>query len=204
MPNIVRETADGTRFISIEDELMRRRTIFLTETVTRESAVELVKQLMFLESEEPGKEITLVINSPGGSVNDGLAVYDYIRLMSSPVRTVCVSGAESMGAILFLAGDKRELLPHSRIMIHDPHYSGSGATYEGKKPNEIEEDLENLRKISKVLCEIIAERTGKPLKSVQAKTRQDSYFSAEEAVEFGLATGIITSVGGEDNEGRVI
>ena len=189
--NIIKETARGLQPIPIEDELLGKRIVFLTEEVTAESASGLIKQLMYLECSGPGQEICFVINSPGGDVAAGLSVYDYIRLMSSPVRTLCIGTAASMGSILFLAGDRREMLPHARIMIHDPSYGGG--SYEGKKPDELREDLERLDKSRRLLSAIISERTGKTMAQVAAKTRKDTYFDAKEAIEFGLATGIITS-----------
>lgn len=191
-PFIIKETARGLQSIRIEDELMRSREIFLVEPVTSDSMNSLMKQLMFLNKEEPDKEITLYINSPGGEVSSGLAVYDYMKLMKAPIRTVCTGIAASMGAILFLAGDKREMLPHTEIMIHDPSFEN--ASISGAKPAEISERLTVLKKTQRVLSEIISETTGKSLKAVQNKTRKDSFFKAEEALEFGLATGIIDSL----------
>lgn len=191
-PLIIKETARGLQSVRIEDELLKSREIFLVEPVTSDSMNSLMKQLMFLNKEDPDKEITLYINSPGGEVTSGLAVYDYMKMMKAPIRTVCTGMAASMGSILFLAGDKREMLPHTEIMIHDPSYGN--ASMSGAKPAEIAEHLTALKKTQKVLCEIIAEATGKSLKSVRSKTRRDSFFKAEEALEFGLATRIIDSL----------
>lgn len=191
MPHILKESAKGWEAFRIEDTLLQERVIFLTEEVNAETSCDLIKQLMYLEYDDPGKEITFCINSPGGEVTGGLAVYDYIRMLSSPVRTVCLGTAASMGAILFLAGDQRDMLPHTRIMIHDPSYSGG--SYSGKKPMEIEEELNNLKQTQEILCKIISERTGQPLETIYEKTQKDSYFYAEEALEFGLATQIISS-----------
>ena len=122
----------------------------------------------------------------------GLAVYDLIKLMKTPVRTVCLGSAASMGAILFLAGDKREMFPNAHVMIHDPSHGGGSMA--GMKPDELDEKVKDLKKVRKILCGIIAEATGKSESSVRAKTRKDSYFNAKEAVEYGLATGIVTSL----------
>lgn len=191
-PNIIKETAHGLDAIRIEDELMKTREIFLTETVDADSMNDIIKQLMYLYREAPDKEITLYINSPGGEVSSGLAVYDYMKMMRAPIRTVCIGTAASMAAILFLAGDKREMLPHSQLMIHDP--APGGGSMQGMKPAQMEERLRSLKKAQKILCEMISETTGQSLKSVQNKTRCDSYFDAEEAVAFGLATSILNSV----------
>lgn len=188
MANILKETSQGYSTIPIEDELLGNREIFLVDEVNDTTSNELIKQLMYLEREAPGKEITLYINSPGGIVQSGLAVYDYIMLMKSPVKTVCIGDAASMGAILFLAGEKREMLPHTRIMIHDPSYASFNVG--GKKPHEIQREVDKLNKVREITAGIIAERTGKPLGEVYKATAEDSFYSAKEAIEFGLATGV--------------
>lgn len=192
MANILKETVRGTDCIKIEDELLSRREIFLTEEVNAETSNELIKQLMYLERQDSGKEITLYINSPGGEVISGLAVYDLISLMKSPVRTVCTGTAASMGAILFLAGKKREMLPHTRLMIHDPSFGGSSIG--GKKSHELRHELEKLDEVREALAKIIAEKTGRPLEEIYDVTSDDTFYSAEEAITFGLATGIMKGV----------
>lgn len=119
----------------------------------------------------------------------GLAVYDYIDMMRSPVRTVCIGTAASMGAILFLAGRKREMLPHTRLMIHDPSYSHNDIG--GRKPHEIQHELDKLNETREVLAEIISEKTGKSIEEIYSVTASDTYYNAQEAVEFGLATAIM-------------
>lgn len=192
MANILKETVRGTDCIKIEDELLSRREIFLTEEVNAETSNELIKQLMYLERQDSGKEITLYINSPGGEVISGLAVYDLISLMKSPVRTVCTGTAASMGAILFLAGKKREMLPHTRLMIHDPSFGGGSIG--GKKSHELRHELEKLDEVREALAKIIAEKTGRPLEEIYDVTSDDTFYSAEEAITFGLATGILKGV----------
>ena len=125
MPNILKETARGIDIILLDDELFSNREIFFTDAVNITSATLLLKQLMYLDRTDTGKEITLYINSLGGDVISGLAVYDFIRLMKSPVKTVCTGTAASMGAILFLAGTTRQMLPHTRLLIHDPSYGSN-------------------------------------------------------------------------------
>ena len=191
-PYIIKENAHGLDAVSIETELFKSREIFLTDTVDADSMNDVIKQLMYLNREAPDKEITLYINSPGGEVSSGLAVYDYMKMMQAPIRTVCIGTAASMGAILFLAGDRREMLPHSRLMIHDP--APGGGSMQGMKPAQMEEQLGSLRKVQKVLCGLIAETTGQSLKAVRNKTKKDSFFDAEEAVSFGLATSIIDKI----------
>lgn len=188
MANILKESVRGIELIPIEDELLDRREIFLVESVNAETMNTLFKQLMYLEKSDNTQEITLYINSPGGNVISGLAVYDYIRLMKSPLKTVCVGDASSMGAILFLAGDKREMLEHTRIMIHDPSYSNFDMS--GKKPHEIQQEVDSLKKCRETLAKIISEKTGKTLKEIYKITANDTFFDSDEAVKFGLATGI--------------
>lgn len=188
-PYIIKETSRGIDCIRIEDELLKTREIFLTGTVDADTMNSLLKQLMYLNRDDPNKEITLYINSPGGEVSSGIAVYDYMKMMRAPLRTVCVVTAASMGAILFLAGDYREMSPHSQLMIHDP--APGGGSMQGMKPAQMEEHLKSLKKVQKVLCEIISKTTGKSLKEVKSKTQKDSYFDAEEAIEYGLATSIM-------------
>ena len=189
MANVIKETARGIQTISIEDELLAGREIFLTEQVDSTTTNELLKQLMYLERQDNSKEVTIYINSPGGEVISGLAVYDYISMMKSPVRTVCTGTAASMGAILFLAGKKREMLPHTRLMIHDPSYSHNDIG--GRKPHEIQHELDKLNETREALARIIAEKTGKTLEEIYEVTASDTYYSAEEAIAFGLATGIM-------------
>ena len=156
------------------------------------SATALLKQLMYLDRADVGKEITLYINSFGGDVISGLAVYDFIRLMKSPVRTVCTGTAASMGAILFLAGENRVMLPHTRLLIHDPSYGSNDIG--GQKSHEIQQQLDNLNEVRETLAKIIAEKTGKKLKEIYKITANDTCFSADEAIKFGLATEILTEV----------
>ena len=191
-PCIIRESSRGFDAVRIEDALLQSREIFFTGEVDPDSMEALIKQLMYLYRENPEEEITLYINSPGGEVSSGLAVYDFMKMIQAPIRTVCIGTAASMGAILFLAGDSRVMMPNSRIMIHDP--APGGGSMAGMKPAEMEERLEDLKKCQKVTIDIISQTTGRPEKAVRAKTQKDSYFSAAEAVEFGLATDIMTSL----------
>ena len=190
--NIIKESARGYQSLQITDVLMQERKIFLVEQVSTETCSDLIKQLLFLENEAPGEEIKLYINSPGGDVHSGLAVYDCIRLISSPVTTICIGTAASMGAILYIAGEKRIMLPHSRIMIHDPSFSGGNLG--GKKPLEIQTELQTLIDVRTQLCDIIAERTGKAVDEIYEVTKTDTYFNADEAIDFGLATEIINKL----------
>ncbi len=189
MARIIKETVRGLDVINLEDELLQNREIFLTEAVDADTTNELIKQLMYLEKEDDEAEITLYINSPGGEVTSGLAVYDYMTMMKAPIRTVSIGTAASMGAILFLAGDKRQMLPHTRIMIHDPSYNRADMSH--KKPHEIQHELDKLNETREIIATIIADTTGKTMEEVYEVTANDTYYNAEEAVKFGLATEII-------------
>ena len=187
MSNILRETVRGTELIPLEDMLLEESEIFLVDEITPKSANNLIQKLMYLDQKDLD-EITIYINSPGGEVISGLAIYDYIKIMQSPVRTVCIGDAASMGAIIFLAGEKREMLPHTRILIHDPSYGHLDVS--GKKPHEIQRGVDSLNKVRETLAEIIAEKTGKDINNIYKITAEDNYFTAEEAINFGLATNI--------------
>jgi len=190
MANILVESPRGYDSIRIEDKfLSENREIFLTEEVTPSVCNELIKQFMYLDRTEPGKEIKFYINSPGGSVYDGLSVYDCIMGLESPVKCICMGTCASMGSLLFLSGDIRQMREHGRIMIHDASFSS--ADFSHLKPDEIREKSESLLKTTLLLRNIIAERTGQDIETVTEKMKTDSYFNAEEALEFGLATSII-------------
>ena len=188
-PCIIRESSRGYDLVTIEDEMMMNREIFLCGEVNADSMNVLLKQLMYLEREDDSRGITLYINSPGGEVQSGLAVYDWTRLMKAPLKTVCIGTAASMGAILFLAGKERLMTENSRLMIHDP--APGGGSLAGMKPAEIEERLEELRKVQDTICRIITETAGMAESDVRVCTAKDTYYSAEEAVVSRLATGIL-------------
>lgn len=190
MTNILKETSQGIIVVPLDTALFSERKVFFTEEVNTDTMNSLIKQLMFLEIYARGEEITLYINSPGGDVVSGLAAYDYIQMMKSPVKTVCTGTAASMGAILFLAGKERMMLPHTHIMIHDPSYGNNDIA--GQKSHEIKKQLNKLNEVRETLAKIIAEKTEKKLRDIYKITASDTCFSAEEAVKFGLATGILT------------
>lgn len=197
-PTILKETSRGIQTISIESAMMKKREIFLTETLSPATASNLLKQLMYLEKTDPGEPVTLYISSPGGEVTSGMAVYDYIQLMKSPVNTVCIGLAASMGAILFLAGQERKMLEHTQIMIHDPSFARCDMG--GMKPHEMQKRVNDLRRTSKMLRGVIVDRTGLSCEQVTEITKSDTFFSAKEAVKFGIATEIISRRKEECNE----
>ena len=191
---IIRESSYGYHLIPIQDEMLSHREVELVGEVDSDTVNALIRQLRYLQCENPEAPITLYINSPGGSVTDGLAVYDVIRLIDAPVKTVCMGTCASMGAILFLAGDKREMMEHGRIMVHDPAFGGNH-DIGGKKPHQIQSELNDLNRCRESLAKIISERTGKSLEEVYQVTANDTYFSAPEAIAFGLATNMIRKGG---------
>lgn len=189
-PMIVRETSGGPYVCQIQDEMLKHREIECVGEINAESVYSLVRQLRYLYREDPSGEITLYINSPGGEVDSGLALYDVMKAISCPVRTVCLGTAASMGAVLFAAGDKRDILPHGKVMIHDPLISGGV----GGSALHLQDISKGLMKTRETVCRILAQQTGKTLQEIYRKTAKDTYFSAEEAVAFGLADRIIEKI----------
>ena len=187
IPTIIRETSEGTARIPIADIMFQRREIWLTGEITSEVADAVIAQILHLDAEDPDAEITLYIDSPGGSVTAGLSIYDVMQAVSADIHTVCVGTAASMAAGLFAAGDRREILRHGEVMIHDPLVSGgiSGSAL------TVQEKSNRLMDKRKVLCGILAEHTGKNIKQIYKVTAKDTYFGAEEAVQYGLADAVI-------------
>lgn len=187
LPGVLRETSEGLNRIEIQDILFQHREIQCTGSITTESASVLSLQLRYLQQEAPGQEITLFINSPGGEVDSGLAIYDTMRAIGCPIRTVCTGTAASMAAILFLSGDQRDILPHSKVMIHDPLIPGGV----GGSALTVDAVARNLMRARQTIADIIARHAGKTMEEVLAKTASDSYFDAQEAIDWGLADRII-------------
>ena len=187
IPNIIRETSEGLNQIPIQDILFQRREVECIGEITEDSVAALILQLRYLHREAPEQEITMYINSPGGEVSIGLALYDVMKAIQCPIRTVCVGTAASMAAILFLSGDKRDMLAHSKVMIHDPLIPGGI----GGSALKVDAVARNLMQTRQTIADIISRHTGKSLEDVLAKTASDSYFDAEQAVEWGLADRII-------------
>ena len=171
------------------DILYERREIACLGEIDAEMVNSLIMQLRYLELTDPGREITIIVNSPGGSVDSGLALYDVMKGISSPIRTVCVGIAASMGALLFASGDKRQILPHGRVMIHDPLITQTGGNALALKT--ISDSLMETRQIT---AEILAKDTGKTIDEILDKTRSDCWFNASEAVDFNLADEIIETI----------
>jgi ATP-dependent Clp protease protease subunit len=189
VPYVIEQTSRGERSYDIFSRLLKERIIFLGEEVTDVSANLIVSQLLFLESEDPGKDISLYINSPGGSVTAGMAIYDTMNYIKCDVSTICMGMAASMGAFLLAGGTKgkRMALPNSTIMIHQPSGGAQG------QATEINIVAEQILKTRQRLNEILAANTGKPLEIIAQDTERDNYMTAEEAREYGLVDKVITS-----------
>ena len=189
VPYVIEQTSRGERNYDIYSRLLKDRIIFLGEEVNETTASLVVAQLLFLESEDPGKDIHLYINSPGGMVTAGLAIYDTMQYIKCDVSTICIGMAASMGAFLLAGGakGKRLALPNAEIMIHQPSGGAKG------QATEIQIAAENILKKKKKLNEILAANTGKPYDVIAADTERDHYMSAQEAMEYGLIDNVITS-----------
>ena len=189
IPYVIEQNSRGERSYDIYSRLLKDRIIFLGEEVNEVTASSIVAQLLFLESEDPGKDIQLYINSPGGMVTAGLAIYDTMQYIKCDVSTICLGLAASMGAFLLAGGakGKRFALPNAEIMIHQPSGGAKG------QATEIQIAAENILKTKKKLNQILADNTGKPFDVVAQDTERDYYMSAEEAKEYGLIDTIITS-----------
>ena len=188
VPYVIEQTSRGERSYDIYSRLLKDRIIFLGEEVTDVSASLIVSQLLFLESEDPGKDISLYINSPGGSVTAGMAIYDTMQYIKCDVSTICMGMAASMGAFLLAGGakGKRMALPNAEIMIHQPSGGAQG------QATDIKIVADHILKTKKKLNEILAANTGQPLEGIAADTERDNYMSAEEAVAYGLIDSIVT------------
>ena len=189
IPYVIEQTSRGERSYDIYSRLLKDRIIFLGEEVTDVSANLIVSQLLFLESEDPGKDISLYINSPGGSVTAGMAIYDTMQYIKCDVSTICMGMAASMGAFLLAGGTKgkRIALPNSTIMIHQPSGGAQG------QASDIKIVAEQILKTRQKLNEILAENTGKPLEVIARDTERDNYMTAEEAKEYGIVDRVIVN-----------
>lgn len=188
VPYVIEQTGRGERSYDIYSRLLKERIIFLGEEVNEVTASLVVAQLLFLEAEDPEKDINLYINSPGGSVTAGMAIYDTMQYIKCDVSTICLGMAASMGAFLLAGGTKgkRFALPNSTIMIHQPSGGAQG------QATEIQIVADHIAKTKRTLNEILAANTGQPLEVVEKDTDRDNYMSAEEALAYGLIDGVVT------------
>ena len=187
VPYVIEQTSRGERSYDISSRLLKDRIIFLGEEVNDVSAGLIVSQLLFLEAEDPGKDIQLYINSPGGSVTAGMAIYDTMQYIKCDVSTICLGMAASMGAFLLAGGakGKRFALPHSTIMIHQPSGGAQG------QATEIQIVADHIAQTKRTLNELLAANTGQPIEVVERDTDRDNYMTAEEAKAYGLIDGVV-------------
>ena len=187
VPYVIEQTSRGERSYDIYSRLLKDRIIFLGEEVNDVSASIIVAQLLFLEAEDPSKDIQLYINSPGGSVTAGMAIYDTMKYIKCDVSTICLGMAASMGAFLLAGGTKgkRFALPNSTIMIHQPSGGAQG------QATEIQIVADHIAQTKRTLNEILAENTGQPYEVVEKDTDRDNYMTAEEAKAYGLIDGVV-------------
>lgn len=190
VPYVIEQTSKGERSYDIFSRLLKDRIIFLAEDVNPTSASLVVAQLLFLESEDPDREIHLYINSPGGSITDGMAIVDTINYIKCPVSTICVGLAASMGAVLLASGTKgkRYATPNAEILIHQPLIAGGGLS---GQTTEIKIHADHMVKTRDKLNRILSERTGQDLATIEKDTERDNYMTAEEALKYGLIDGIM-------------
>ena len=186
-PRVIRETRQGIEYIPMTDLMLQRREVWLNGEIDSSMADAVISQILYLDAEQPGKEITLYVDSDGGSVSAGLAIYDVMQAVQSSIRTVCIGMAASMAAVIFSAGNRREILKHGEVMIHDPLVSGgiSGSAL------TVQDKSQRLMQLRKILCGILAQHTGKTLKQIYTMTAKDTYFAAEDAVKYGLADTVV-------------
>lgn len=190
IPTVIEQTNRGERAYDIYSRLLEERIIFVTGPIETNMANLIVAQLLYLESKDPSKDIQLYINSPGGEVTAGLAIYDTMNYIKSDVSTICVGMAASMGAVLLAAGEKgkRFALPNSDVMIHQPSGGAQGMA------SDVEITVKKILETKKILNKILSERTGQPLKKVERDTDRDRWLSAKEAKDYGLIDDVIESM----------
>ena len=192
VPYVVEQTSKGERSYDIFSRLLKDRIIFLGEDVNATSASLVIAQLLFLESEDPDKEIFLYINSPGGSITDGMGIVDTMNYIKCPVTTICVGLAASFGAVLLANGEKgkRFATPNSEILIHQPLIGGQGGGISGQA-TEIKIHADHMIRTREKLNKLLSEKTGQPIERIEKDTERDHYMTAQEALEYGLIDGIM-------------
>jgi len=194
VPTVIEQTHRGERAYDIWSRLMKDRIIFLGTEVTDDIANVVVAQLLFLESEDPDKDVNLYINSPGGSITAGLAIYDTMQYVRCPITTICIGQAASMGAVLLAAGTqgRRKALPHSRIMIHQPLGGARG------QASDIEIQAREILRMKEVLYRLLAEHTGRTPDEIEIDSDRDKFMSAGQAKEYGLIDDVVFNKVAED------
>ena len=192
VPYVIEQTSKGERSYDIFSRLLKDRIIFLGEDVNPTTASLVIAQLLFLESEDPDKEISLYINSPGGSITDGMGIVHTMNDIKCPVSTICVGLAASFGAVLLANGEKgkRYATPNSEILIHQPLIGGQGGGISGQT-TEIKIHAEHMIRTREKLNKLLSDRTGQPIERINQDTERDHYMTAQEALEYGLIDGIM-------------
>ena len=192
VPYVIEQNSRGERSYDIYSRLLKDRIIFLGEDVNPTSASLIIAQLLFLESEDPDKEISLYINSPGGSITDGMGIVDTMNYIKCPVSTICVGLAASFGAVLLANGEKgrRFATPNSEILIHQPLIGGQGGGISGQA-TEIKIHADHMIRTREKLNKLLSDRTGKSIETIERDTERDHYMTAEEALKYGLIDGIM-------------
>ena len=192
VPYVIEQTSKGERSYDIFSRLLKDRIIFLGEDVNPTSASLVIAQLLFLESEDPDKEIFLYINSPGGSITDGMGIVDTMNYIKCPVTTICVGLAASFGAVLLANGEKgkRFATPNSEILIHQPLIGGQGGGISGQA-TEIKIHADHMIRTRAKLNKLLSEKTGQSIETIERDTERDHYMTAQEALEYGLIDGIM-------------
>ena len=190
VPYVIEQTSKGERSYDIFSRLLKDRIIFLGEDVNATTASLVIAQLLFLESEDPDKEISLYINSPGGSITDGMGIIDTMNYIKCPISTICVGLAASFGAVLLANGTKgkRFATPNSEILIHQPLIGGGGISGQA---TEIKIHADHMIRTREKLNKLLSEKTGQPIERINQDTERDHYMTAEEALEYGLIDGIM-------------
>ncbi len=192
VPYVIEQSAKGERSYDIFSRLLKDRIIFLSEDVNQASASLIIAQMLFLESEDPDKDISFYINSPGGSVTDGMGIVDTMNYIKCPITTICVGMAASMGAVLLTSGTKgkRFATPNAEILIHQPLIGGQGGGISGQT-TEIKIQADQMIKTRQKLNQLLSNQTGQPLDIIEKDTERDHYMTAQEALEYGLIDGIM-------------
>ena len=192
VPYVIEQTGKGERSYDIFSRLLKDRIIFLGEDVNPTSASLIIAQLLILESEDPDKEISLYINSPGGSITDGMGIVDTMNYIKCPVSTICVGLAASFGAVLLANGEKgrRFATPNSEILIHQPLIGGQGGGISGQA-TEIKIHADHMIRTREKLNKLLSDRTGQSIETIERDTERDHYMTAEEALKYGLIDGIM-------------
>ena len=189
VPIVVEQSSRGERAYDIYSRLLKDRIVFLGEEVFDGMANIVIAQMLFLESEDPDKDINIYINSPGGSVSAGLAIYDTMRYIKPEITTICMGQSSSMAAVLLAAGTKgkRYALPHARVMIHQPLGGAQG------QATDIDIQAREILKVKKTIHRILAEHTGQPMEKIRTDTERDFFMSSEDALEYGIIDRVITT-----------